>query len=98
MAQPGAGELGKETLDQIEPGAMGWREGEFETVCRLLRNPGSGLFGNVRRMIVEDQLDRRVDRIGGIEELEEFDELAAAMTVSDQGMKFITVSLTVCQL
>jgi hypothetical protein len=37
-------------------------------------------------MIVEDQLDRRLGRIGGIEELEEFDEFAAAMTVPDQGM------------
>jgi hypothetical protein len=61
---------------------MGWREGEFEPMCGLLRNPGSGLGG----MIVEDQLDRRVGRVGGIEELEEFDEFAAAMTVSDQGM------------
>jgi hypothetical protein len=37
-------------------------------------------------MIVEDQIDRGVGRIGGIEELEEFDEFAAAMTVPDQGM------------
>ena len=29
-------------------------------------------------MIVEDQLDRGAGRIGGIEKLEEFDELAAA--------------------
>ncbi len=28
-------------------------------------------------MIVEDQLDRRMGRIGGAEELEEFDEFAA---------------------
>ena len=35
-------------------------------------------------MIVEDQLDRRAGRIGGIEKLEEFDELAAAMAVSDK--------------
>ena len=55
-------------------------------LCRLLRDPGSGLFGDVRGMIVEDQLDRRVGRIGGIEELEEFDEFAAAMTVPDQGV------------
>ena len=53
---------------------------------RLLRNPGCGLFGDVRGMIVEDQLDRRVGRIGGVKELEEFDEFAAAMTVPDQGM------------
>jgi hypothetical protein len=38
-------------------------------------------------MIVEDQLDRRMDRIGGIDELEEFDEFAAAMTVPGQGVK-----------
>ena len=86
VAQHGAGELGKETLDEIEPGAMGWREGEFEAMCRLLRNPRSGLFEDVRGMIVGDQLDRRVGRIGGVEELEEFDEFAAAMTVPDQGV------------
>ena len=86
VAQDGARELGKETLDEVEPGAMGWREGEFEAMCRLLRNPGCGLFGHVRGMIIEDQLNRRVGRIGGIEELEEFDDSAAAMTVSDQGM------------
>ena len=65
---------------------MGGREGEFEAMGGLLRDPGSGLSGDVRGMIVEDQLDRRVDRIGGIEELEEFDEFAAAMTLPDQGM------------
>lgn len=32
-------------------------------------------------MIVEDQLDRGPGRIGGIEKLEEFDELAAAVAV-----------------
>ena len=65
---------------------MGGREGEFEAMCGLLRDPGSGLFGDVRGMIVEDQLDRRVGRIGGVEELEKFDEFATAMTVLDQGM------------
>ena len=37
-------------------------------------------------MIVEDQLDRGVGRIGGIEKLEEFDEFAAAVAILDQGM------------
>src|ERR1700738_3083997 len=37
-------------------------------------------------MIVEDQLDRRVGRIGLIEKLEELDELAAAVPILDQGM------------
>jgi hypothetical protein len=37
-------------------------------------------------MIVEGQLDRRMSRIGSIDELEEFDEFAAAMAVLDQGV------------
>src|SRR6516165_6300204 len=79
---------------------MRGREGEFETMCGLLRNPGSGLSGDVRRMIVEDQLDRRVGRIGGVGVLEEFDEFAAAMTVPDQGMNLaaekVDAGQTVC--
>ena len=35
-------------------------------------------------MIVEDQLDRGDGRVGGIEELEEFDELAAAVALLDE--------------
>src|SRR5271168_4052015 len=52
----------------------------------LTGEPGSGLFGDVRRMIVEDQLDRRLGRVGGVEKLEEFDEFAAAMAVLGQRM------------
>jgi hypothetical protein len=43
----------------------------------LAGEPSSGLFGDMRGVIVEDQLDRRVGRIGGVEKLEEFDEFAA---------------------
>jgi len=39
-------------------------------------------------MIVEDQLDRGAGRIGGIEKLEEFDELAAAMAIFDERVDF----------
>src|ERR1700704_699044 len=42
--------------------------------------------GDMRGMIVEDQLDRRVGRIGGVEKREEFDEFAAAMAILDQGV------------
>jgi hypothetical protein len=35
-------------------------------------------------MIVEDQLDRSAGRIGGIEKFEEFDELFAAVAISDE--------------
>ena len=37
-------------------------------------------------MIVQDQLDAGVRRIGGIQHLEEADELARAMAILDAGM------------
>ncbi len=37
-------------------------------------------------MIVEDHLDRCVGRIGGVEELEEFNEFAAAVAVLDESV------------
>ena len=86
VAQDGAGELGKEALDEIEPGAVLGREGEFEAAGGLLGEPSFGLLGDVRGMIVEDQLDRRVGWIGGVEKLEEFDEFAAAVAVLDQSV------------
>ncbi len=44
-------------------------------------------------MVVEDQLDCRAGRIGGVEKLEKFDEFAAAVAVLDQG-----VNLTIEQV
>src|SRR6266446_2653382 len=82
----GTGEFGEEALDEIEPGAVLGSEGEFETVRGLLGDPRPGLLGDVCGMIVEDQLDCRMGRIGGVEKLEEFDEFAAAMAILDQGM------------
>src|SRR3978361_1077315 len=37
-------------------------------------------------MIIENQLDRGAGRISGVETLEEFDELPAAVAVSDERM------------
>ena len=37
-------------------------------------------------MVVQDQLDRRTGRVSGIKKLEEFDKLAAAVAVFDQGV------------
>src|SRR5262249_2227095 len=79
-------ELGEKALDEVEPGTMLGRESEFEAAVGLIGEPSLGLFGDVRRMIVEDQLDRRMGRIGGIEELEKFDEFATAMAVPDEGV------------
>lgn len=84
MAQDGAGKLGEEALDQVEPEAVFGREGKFEAAYRSFIEPGSGFFRDVCEMIVEDQLDGRADRIGGIEQPEEFDELARAVAVLDE--------------
>jgi hypothetical protein len=67
VAQDGAGEFGKEAFGEIEPGAVLGSESKFETVRGLTGEPGSGLFGDMCGMIVEDQLDRRVRGIGGVE-------------------------------
>jgi len=48
VAQHGAGEFGKEALDEIEPGAVLGSESKFEPVRGLAGEPGSGLFGDVR--------------------------------------------------
>src|ERR1700739_836036 len=81
MAQDGAGELREEAFDQVEPGAVLGREGKVEAAWRPGVEPGSGFPRNVCGMVVEDQLDRGAGRIGGIEKLEEFDELATAVAI-----------------
>jgi hypothetical protein len=48
VAQHGAGEFGKEALDEIEPGAVLESESEFEPVRGLAGEPSSGLFGDMR--------------------------------------------------
>jgi hypothetical protein len=40
-------------------------------------------------MIVEDDLDSCVGRIGGVELLEEADELTRAMAIFDAGVNFV---------
>ena len=86
VAQHRTSELGEEPFDEIEPGTVRGREGELEAAGGLLCKPGLGLLGDVCRMIVEDQLDRGVARIGGIDQLEEFDEFAAAVAILDKGV------------
>jgi hypothetical protein len=44
------------------------------------------VLGYMRRMIVEDQLDRSVRRISGVEVLEKANELARPMAILDTGM------------
>jgi hypothetical protein len=98
VAEDGAGELGKKALNEIEPRAVFRCEGEFEAAGGLIGEPGSGLLGDVGRMIVEDQLDRRMDRIGGIEKLKELDERTAAMAIPDQGVNLTGEQIDAGQL
>src|ERR1700752_5132406 len=86
MAQDRTGELGEESLDEIEPRAVLGGEGELEASSRSSGEPGSGFSRYVRGMVVEDQLDRSVRRIGGIDEPEELDELSTAVAIFDKGM------------
>src|SRR6478672_13694461 len=78
--------LEKKALDEIEPGAVLGSEGELEPAPGLIGEPSSRLPGDMRGMIVEDQVDRLVGWVGGIEDLQELDKLAAAVTVLDQGV------------
>src|SRR5437899_12508037 len=61
-------------------------EGKLEASGRSSVEPGSCFSRYVRRMIIEDQLDRGTGRISGVETLEEFDELPAVVAVSDKRM------------
>src|SRR5262245_63937978 len=88
VTQDRSSELGEEALDQVEPRAVLWCEGEFEAVSRPGVEPSSGLSGDVCGMIVENQLDRCVGWISSIEKLQELDELSAAVAVSDERMDF----------
>ena len=86
MAQDRPREFGEEALDEIEPRTMLGREGKLEASRRSRVEPGSCFSRYVRGMIIEDQLDRGAGRISGVETLEEFDELPAAVAVSDERM------------
>jgi hypothetical protein len=86
MAEHRAGELGEESLDEIEPGAVLGCEDEIEPADWLVGEPSLGLFGDMGRMIVENQSDRRMGRIGSVDKHEEFDEFAAAVAIPDEGV------------
>ena len=78
VAQDRTGEFGKEALNEVEPGAVLGRERKFEAARWSCLEPASSFSRDVCGMIVEDQLDRGARRIGGVEQLEEFDELATS--------------------
>src|SRR5208283_4303275 len=82
-AQDRACHLREEAFDQVEPGAVLWREDKSEAAITLSGEPFVGFLRHVRRMIVQDDLDRCIGMVGSIELLEEADEFARAMAVFD---------------
>src|SRR6516164_11412172 len=57
LSEHRAREFGKEAFDQIEPGTVGRGEGEGKAAWGLRGEPGRGLARDMRRMVVEDNLD-----------------------------------------
>jgi len=92
VAQHGACHLREEAFDKVQPGAVFGSEDELEAALGLQGEPSIGLLGDVGGMIVEDQLDRRVAGVGGIDLLEEFDERAAAMALFELGMESLPLT------
>ena len=86
VAQHGARHLREEALDEIEPGAVLRGEDEGEAPLGLGGEPSCGFLGNVGRVIVEDELDRGRRRIGGVELLQEGDELARTVSFLNAGV------------
>jgi hypothetical protein len=64
---------------------VGRREREGKTPDRLRGKPVRGLARDMGGMIVEDEFDRRVAGVSGIEEFEKFNEFAAAVAFPDEG-------------
>ena len=86
VAEHGARQLREEAFDQIEPRAVLGGEHEGEAALGLRGQPRVGLPGDVRGMIVENECDRSGRRIGGVEPLQESDELARSMSFFDAGV------------
>ena len=74
-AQDRTGHFGEENLDPVEPGGVGWREDKFKA-------PGfggeetAGFSRAVGRVVIEQDADQHANRIGGVEFLQEGNELA----------------------
>ena len=67
VTKDGARSFSKEALDKIEPGAVLGREHEPEAFVRSGLQPRLGFFGDVRRVIVEDDFDRRRRGVGVVD-------------------------------
>src|SRR5262245_59186458 len=84
VAGHGAGCFGEKPLDEVEPGTVFGGEHKREAAVRLSGQPRPGLPRDVRRVIIQNDLDRSCGRVSSVEDFEELDELATAMAVLDE--------------
>ena len=57
-----------------------------EAAIRLAIKPPSGFLGDMRRVVVEDDFDGGIRRIGGVHFLEKRDKFPRAMAIFNTGM------------
>ena len=69
-------------LDQIQPGAVLWREHKGEAL-RYGVEIAPRLFGDMRGMVVQHQTDLLVRRISAVQGLQECDEVGAVVRIAD---------------
>src|SRR6266567_6511742 len=78
MSQESTRHFAEERLREVEPGTVGGSEHILETVrsgCQI----GLSFFRQVRRMIIEDQPQGTIRRVGSIQVSEQGNKLPAAM-------------------
>src|SRR3984885_10481528 len=85
-AEHGSSHFGEEALHQIEPGTMFRSKYKDEAALWLGGEPRLGFLGDVRGVVVEDQLDGGLRRISGVEHLEKTDKLPRTMAIFDTGV------------
>jgi hypothetical protein len=83
VAQARARHLREGALDQVEPGAVLWREDEAKAALSPSGEPFFWSPRTLRRLIVQDDLDRDIERTGRVELLEKTDEFGSALVVFD---------------
>src|ERR1019366_7702273 len=82
MPEEGSCHLAEESFNDVEPGAVLGCEYVLESV-RIYCQKGSRFFGDVLGMVVQDDPDRAIRRVPGIEVRQESFEFYAAMTAFD---------------
>jgi hypothetical protein len=66
----------------VQPGTVFWREDELKSV-RVKTEPALCLFGNVCRVVVEQEANPRLRRIAVVQFAQQSDEVHAGVAVAD---------------